>query len=148
MLSNELKEQLMDAGLTKQQATSATAEAVANALMSADEKTLVAEAKHQVEEMRGIFNELRENYFTLRDEISDVSKMLLAIADAQSKHGAVTDEKARNVIALYAALLEMNEEAHGSPTEAINNAGYIVYAYLGGQARRENTTIIKKDSND
>jgi 3-phosphoglycerate kinase len=55
------------------------------------------------------------------------------------KNGVITDEKARNVVALYAALLTMGEKAGADAEDAVRNAGYVVYAYLGGQARRDIT---------
>lgn len=33
----------------------------------------------------------------------------------------------------------MNERKGADPTEAIRNASYVMYAYLGGQAKREIT---------
>ncbi len=71
--------------------------------------------------------------------MSAVSDTILAITDAQNAHGAITDEKAKNVVALYAALLSMNEKAGAEATDAVRNSGYVVYAYLGGQAKREIT---------
>ena len=43
----------------------------------------------------------------------------------------------KNIIALYAALLSMNRKAGSSGPDSVINAGYILYAYLGGQAKRE-----------
>ena len=33
----------------------------------------------------------------------------------------------------------MSEKAGADATEAVGNAGYVLYAYLGGQAKREIT---------
>ena len=43
------------------------------------------------------------------------------------------------MVALYAALLTMGEKAGADAEDAVRNAGYVVYAYLGGQARRDIT---------
>jgi hypothetical protein len=64
---------------------------------------------------------------------------IAVITEAQREHGAITDEKARNVVALYAALIGMSEKAGADATEAVRNAGYVLYAYLGGEAKREIT---------
>ena len=61
----------------------------------------------------------------------------MAVIDAQKECGVVSDEKARNVVALYAALLGMNARAGAPGIDAVKNAGYVMYAYLGGQAKRE-----------
>lgn len=47
------------------------------------------------------------------------------------------EEKAKTVVALYVSILAMNEKAGSEPDTSIKNAGYIVYAYLGGQVKRE-----------
>ena len=64
---------------------------------------------------------------------------IAVITEAQREHGAITDEKAKNVVALYAALIGMSEKAGADATEAVRNAGYVLYAYLGGEAKREIT---------
>ena len=50
-MTQELIKQLMEAGLTKQQATSVTAETLTNLYMNEDGKMLIAEARRQVIEM-------------------------------------------------------------------------------------------------
>ena len=42
---------------------------------------------------------------------------------------------------MYAALLAMNERAGADPENSVKNAGYVMYAYLGGQARRDITVL-------
>ena len=41
---------------------------------------------------------------------------IAVITEAQREHGAITDEKARNVVALYAALIGMSEKAGADAT--------------------------------
>ena len=48
-MTHELIIQLMNAGLTKQQATSVTAETITNLYMADDGRILIAEAKRQVD---------------------------------------------------------------------------------------------------
>lgn len=137
MITEQMKEQLMAAGLSKQQATSATAEAVVNYLMNEDEKVLIQEAKNQVAEMEKLVYALRAEYSQLKQKIDSVAGVILDIAKAQEEHGAFTDEKAKNAVALYGAIINMNDRAGARGTDSVNNAGYVTYAYLGGQARRE-----------
>lgn len=47
----------------------------------------------------------------------------------------------RNIIALYGALLAMSQKAGADAEDAVRNASYILYAYLGGQARRDITYV-------
>ena len=137
MITEEMKEQLIAAGLTKQQANSILTEAVVSYLVNADEKTLVQEAQRQVHEMSDIVKSLRKEYFTLKEKIDAVAGFLLDIAQAQEEGGILTDDKAKNAATLYAALLKMNERAGARGKDSVENAGYVTYAYLGGQARRD-----------
>ena len=55
--------------------------------------------------------------------------------------GEITDDRAKNVVVLYGALLSINERAGADATDSVRNAGYVVYAYLGGQTKREITYL-------
>ncbi len=136
-MTHELILQLMNAGLTKQQATSVTAETITSLYMADDGKTLIAEAKRQVDEMHETLRALQADYLATKAKMAAVSDNILAITEAQNDFGEITDEKAKNVIALYSAILSMNEKRGADPTEAVRNASFVLYAYLGGQAKRE-----------
>lgn len=138
-MTDDLKERLMAAGLTKQQASSATAETLVRLFMNDDGKILIREARQQVSEMRELVLSLRHDYNSVMEKMNAVSATILSITEAQSEYGAITDEKAKNVVALYAALLSMNEKAGADGSDAVRNASYVVYAYLGGQAKRQIT---------
>ena len=129
----------MAAGLNKQQASSVTAETLVRLFMKEDGKVLIKEAQRQVSEMQELVADLKAEYNELKQKISAVSDSLLAITEAQKDHGSITEDRAKNLVALYGALLAMNEKAGAEPTDAVRNAGYVVYAYLGGQAKREVT---------
>ena len=136
-MTAELIRQLMAAGLTKQQATSVTAETLTNLYMNEDGKMLIAEAHRQVSEMDKMVRALRSDYEYLKKQIESITGTLSAITKAQEEYGSVSDDKAKDVIALYAALLHMNEKAGADPSKSVENASYTIYAYLGGQARRD-----------
>ncbi len=138
-MTDDLIRRLIAAGLTKQQASSATAETLVRLFMPEDGKMLIREAKQQVTEMQAIVASLRKEYDDLTVKIKQLSDNVLAAIEAQKEFGSITDEKARNSIALYSALLGMNQRAGADGTEAVRNAGYVMYAYLGGQARRDIT---------
>lgn len=140
-MTDDLIKQIMAAGLNKQQASSVTAETLVRLFMKEDGKVLIKEAQRQVSEMQELVTGLKAEYYELKQKISAVSDSLLAITEAQKEHGEVTEGRAKNVVALYGALLSMNEHAGADPADAVRNAGYVVYAYLGGQAKREITYI-------
>ena len=99
-MTEELIRQLIAAGLTKQQASSVTAETLTQLYMKDDGKILIAEAKRQVQEMRVLLNNLKHDYHELKKEMKKVSDTLLALTEAQDNYGEVTEEKAKNVVAL------------------------------------------------
>lgn len=138
-MTDDLVRQLMAEGLRKQQASSVTAETLVRLFMKEDGKILIKEAQRQVTEMQALVDGLKAEYDGLLQKIRDVSETLLSVAEAQEEHGSITDDRAKNVVALYGALLSMNERAGAEPADAVRNAGYVVYAYLGGQAKREIT---------
>lgn len=138
-MTDDLIRRLIAAGLTKQQASSTTAETLVRLFMPEDGKMLIREAKQQVAEMQATVAALRNEYNDLTTKIKQLSDNVLAAIEAQKEFGSITDEKARNAIALYSALLGMNQRVGADGTEAVRNAGYVMYAYLGGQARRDIT---------
>ena len=138
-MTDDLIRRLIAAGLTKQQASSTTAETLVRLFMPEDGKMLIHEARQQVSEMQATVCSLRKEYDDLSEKIKQLSHNVLAAIDAQKEFGSITDEKARNAVALYSALLGMNQRAGADGTEAVRNAGYVMYAYLGGQARRDIT---------
>ena len=131
-MTNELKELLMSKGLTKQQVNSVTVEVCVNALMPNDCAALIAESARQVKEMRDMVFGLRKEYMTLADSILEIQK-------AQTEFGSITDERGKNALSLYASIMAMNEKSKVPPELSAESAGYILYAYLGGQAKRELT---------
>ena len=146
-MTNDLKERLMAAGLTKQQASSTTAETLVKLFMNDEGKILIREAQQQVSEMRELVLRLRHYYEKKKKKMSAVSDTILSITEAQSEYGTITDEKAKNVVALYATLLSMNEKAGADGSDTVRNASYVVYAYLGGQAKRQITYMDNQQPN-
>ena len=138
-MTDDLVRQLMAAGLSKQQASSVTAETLVRLFMKEDGKILIKEAQRQVTEMQALVDGLKAEYDGLMQQFHELSETLLSVTETQKEHGTITDDRAKNVAALYGALLAMNEQAGAEPADAVRNAGYVVYAYLGGQAKREIT---------
>jgi len=138
-MTDDLVRQLMAAGLSKQQASSVTAETLVRLFMKEDGKILIKEAQREVTEMQALVDGLKAEYDGLLQQFRQLSETLLSVTEAQKEHGSITDDRAKNVVALYGALLSMNERAGAEPADAVRNAGYVVYAYLGGQAKREIT---------
>ena len=138
MISKKMVEQLISHGLTKQQAESSTATKIIDYLMKEDDKALINEAENQVAEMKIVVSEAKQEYLEIMQKINDVAGILIEVDKAQKEFGIISDEKAKNAISLYAALINVATHAGATGTDAVTNAGYVTYAYLGGQARRTN----------
>ena len=136
-MTNDMISRLIAAGLSKQQATSVTAEALVDLFMPDDGKILLREAQGRVKEMEATVASLRKDYYEMKKRIEGVSDTLLSITQAQEQYGTVTDPKAQNIIALYGALMTMNEKKGVPAADSAASIGYIMYAYLGGQAKRD-----------
>ena len=134
-MTNEMISFLMANGLSKQQATSATAEVCAQIFMKDDAKALIKEAQLQVEESRNAALEIRK----LCEIYSEKMSVIEALMNAYHEHGKIDDPKAKTALSLYGALLSVGKQYGASADRNIENAGYILYAFLGGQARREIT---------
>lgn len=53
------------------------------------------------------------------------------------KYTRMIDEKVKNMVALNATLLSMNEKAGADRLDAVLNANYVIYAYLEGQTKQQ-----------
>lgn len=147
ILSPQLQKKLMDAGLTKQQAQSVTAKACAEVFMPDDCKALVEEAWLQAHAAQNLVKDMKEKQQKVADQIESIGQTISAIANAQSEYGIDSiDERAKNALCMYSAILDMNKKMGVSGDASVDAASYCVYAYLGGQARREVT--YKDDSVD
>lgn len=131
MISESIKEWLIANGLSKQQASSTTAEIIMSVVTPEDQRLALANTIEVVNEMRRTYNALCSDYRALSSKMSET----LAMIEAFDEIGAPTDEKARNAIALYTAISKIG---------TTEQASYITYAYLGGEARQ----VITPDFSD
>ena len=148
MLSEDMIKRLIAAGISKQQANSSTADVVANFFMNEDEKTLIREARIQVNEMYNLVADLRVEFSSLKKKIEETAGFLLDIAEAQEKHGAITDERAKNAVALYATILKMNERTKAESKYSVKAASYAIYAYLNKSGNHDILDDKPRDDDD
>ncbi len=139
-MTQELTEKLIAAGLTKLQASSVAAKTTAAVLLEQDGGELLAEANRQIAAAKKIVFDMQLKQHEIDAKLKEVSDTLTAVVKAEKEYGGFTDERARNAIALYAAILWMQPKTDWKKDmsdQIVANAGYVVYAYLGGQAKRE-----------
>lgn len=97
---------------------------------------ILDEAKRKVEMMEEICDSLRSRYEGIVNSMDTISQNLQALTEAQEKAGDLEDSRAKDAIALYSALISVAMKSGADGASAVENAGYILYAYLGGQAAR------------
>ena len=147
----KLRELLLEKGLTKQQIDSPTAEKMIE--IFGDSKTdnafslLFDELKAKTIELENQRKDLEAKIFitkatttkALEEQFESFKEMLGPIesaVDAMDEYGTITEEKAKNALSFFAAIARIGKDLKCDPNECMRSAGYIVYAYLGGQATR------------
>lgn len=135
MASEELKQRAIEeAGLSKQQTDSATfRETVDWFLSQSGEKELKVEMQRQVQESREQVRKMGKLY-------DDTLKKVQPLLDVSESSEGLSDERAKNAIALYAGLLNIIDKRFYNKVDAdktVNSLSYILWAYLGGQLTPE-----------
>lgn len=123
--------------LTKQQAQSQAVGKIIMGSMDKDTKFLIDEAYRKVEIACAKIDELKQIQAKAFENISKISKTLTAVLSAEEKYGDVMKDDSKDLIATFACLLDMCLSKNVSPTAAVDDISYILYAKLGGQAKRE-----------
>ena len=134
--SQEMINVLMQLGLNKQQISNQTTHKLVDYFVSEEGKEVaMKEALKCVDDMKTKLADLEHTYHELIGRVNDTCSTISAIKEAQEKHGELEDQKAKDALTLYASLVQINKTVHAN--NLVENAGYIVYAYLGGQAKRD-----------
>lgn len=148
-MTENLINTLMALGLTRQQASCTTAEKITKYYMTeAGGAAILDEAGRQVDRMGQLCKELQLKHASIVRQMEEVAGTLQALTEAQEQYGAITEEKAKNAVALYAALISVAQKAGADGEDSVQNAGYILYAYLGGQAARNINPGDSKDQSN
>lgn len=160
MISLDMINILMEkGGLSKQQAQSATAEVCVKLFMDDDGKLLleetqrqlnqiVVDARKEVSSLACSNSNARRDLHSLLSQIESCTKTVSAIVEAQGEYGKVEDSKAKDTLALYGALLAMNEKTNADDNVKLRCASYVVWAYLGGEASTKIYADFWKDDKD
>lgn len=138
-ISQELKDNLMDLGLNKQQIESKATQKITEFYVSEKgEQILLKELQNRV-------NDTFSQCDKMEQELKSISETILGIADAQKKYGTLTDERAQNALILYNSLVEINQRAGTRDIDTVTPASYVVYAYLGGPTSKDIDITLKKE---
>lgn len=135
MLDETIIKTLVNAGLTEQQAKTRTAELMIQMNTPDVMSVAVKNAEIELAKIRSDVNSARSRLDEIKAQCSEMSKTIRCVADAADKYGEITDEKAKTVVALYGVLLDMGEKLGCDCDRNLESIGYIMYAFLGGQAK-------------
>ncbi len=138
--NDELVKILMQSGLTRQQASSAAAREVVK-LFAKDNDIGIEALNAQINELRNEISRYRLEMMSLKSASSKAEELIARIDEVNSISDDLSDERAKNALMLYSALIQVGVRKGADINKIIENAGYIVYAYLGGQAKREQAFI-------
>ena len=129
-LTPEIKTELRKIGLSEQQVNSETAKLLICNFIPEKEQELIMEAARQVKRSRQKVDEAESR-------LERTNRDLLEIKKTEEEYGEITDERAKTAISLFAAIINISKGRNADINNAVNSAGYIVYAYLGGQGKRD-----------
>lgn len=147
----KLRALLLEKGLTNQQVNSPTAEKMVEIFGDGESNNafslLFDEFKAKTIELEEQRKDLEEKIFRTKvdtekalkkqyENFKDLWSSLSSIAEAIDEYGPITDEKAKNVLTLMAAITRIGKDLGCDANKCMESASYIVYAYLGGQAAR------------
>lgn len=138
-LSAEFQKKLVEHGFTKSQAASSTAHMAFELFADMDSKEILGEMRREAKEVssavcklngellevKGLIIQAERRYKELKVEIATAKKEIMQLNEEMSSN--LTDERAKNAIALYCSVKKLN----GGQAE--QSASYITYAYLAGQ---------------
>ena len=140
-LSADFKNELYARNVSKQQADSSVAQAITEIFESKLPTEMIRELAMQFNEIE---KQTMQSIAVFQQRANQIDAKLKAlddtaafIKDCESENEALMDDKAKSAIALYSAVIRRSLDYKADSEMAVQNAGYIVYAYLGGQAKRD-----------
>ena len=133
-----IKQYLLENGMNKQAVEGKTANRIVELMLrmfAGDEK---ADANVFMERQ---IDRQREESESLATEIDNRKSELKELIDFKKEMDDVLSPRAKEAVVLYQTLVGIGNKKNADPDVSVRNAGFIVYAYLGGKAR----TIINAD---
>ena len=141
METTELNRKLIAAGLNSQQVASKTASVVVDVLAK-DQGLLLSEVKAQVEkaknEAESVQYRVRQLYDRHTEAIEHADRLIEILAKQNDACSELSSNVAKDTLILFTSLLKVCASYPNLDMgQAIESVSYIMYAMLGGQAKRE-----------
>lgn len=144
--ADEIIRILMDSGLSRQQAQTSTASHIVD-VFTKDSEVGIDVLRAQVNSLKNEVYRCKEEIYRLNNASDKADAIIQSIEESTKLSDEIADEKAKNALMLYSAIIQIGINNGADINKNIENAGYILYAYLGGQAKREQR-FIETDSRD
>ena len=141
METRELNRKLLSAGLNSQQIESKTAKVVVDVLAE-DQGLLLAEVKAQVAKAKNAAESAQyrvgELYHRHTEAIEHADMLIEALAAQNDACAELSTDVAKDTLILFTSMLKVcSSYDNVDMGQAIESVGYIMYAMLGGQAKRD-----------
>lgn len=141
METRELNRKLLAAGLNSQQIESKTAKVVVDVLAE-DQGLLLAEVKAQVAKAKNAAESAQyrvgELYQRHTEAIEHADRLIEALAAQNDACAELSTDVAKDTLILFTSMLKVCFSYDNVDMgQAIESVGYIMYAMLGGQAKRD-----------
>lgn len=105
---------------------------------------LLAEMRKQIEDLSKVAYEANNNFLRLNAVSEKADKLIADMQDAFDVQGQLIQDKAKDTLLMFVTMLKVCKQYGVDMDDAVSNMGYILYAMLGGQARRESTVFTEQ----
>ena len=141
METTALNRKLIAAGLNSQQIESKTAKVIVDVLAE-DQGLLLAEVKAQVAQAKNAAESAQyrvgELYQRHTEAIEHADRLIEALAAQNDACAELSTDVAKDTLILFTSMLKVcSSYDNVDMGQAIESVGYIMYAMLGGQAKRD-----------
>lgn len=141
METTALNRKLIAAGLNSQQIESKTAKVIVDVLAE-DQGLLLAEVKAQVAKAKNAAESAQyrvgELYQRHTEAIEHADRLIEALAAQNDACAELSTDVAKDTLILFTSMLKVcSSYDNVDMGQAIESVGYIMYAMLGGQAKRD-----------
>lgn len=144
-MDSTIRQYLLDNGMRKQYVDGNVAERVVELMM----RYVSGGGVGSIDSLLELKIEQRKAEVAKLDEaIKSKQGELDSIIEIESEYKGLLSPKAKEVIAMYNALVNIGDKKNADPNSSVRNAGFVVYAYLGGKAKTIITSGECDDNND
>ncbi len=138
----QIKQYMIENGVNKQAVEGKTANRIVELMLRMFADHEKADANEVMERQ---IERQREVSESLDTEIINRKSELEGLVDFKKEMDDLLSTKAKEAVVLYQTLVGIGDKKNADPNVSVRNAGFIVYAYLGGKAR---TIISSEDEYD